>query len=126
MTARTIPPKVTDDIRALITDAGIDADKQDLVARILATGVGMGLDDTDRLQVLQLGVGRRGVGASPHLGDPRLALTWIANELSGLGIPLAKGEIVTTGTCMVPIAITAGDHIDADFGILGRISVTLT
>lgn len=51
MTARTIPPKVTDDIRALITDAGIDADKQDLVARILATGVGMGLDDTHRLDL---------------------------------------------------------------------------
>ena len=51
MTARTIPPEVTDDIRALITDAGIDADKQDLVARILATGVGMGLDDTDRLDL---------------------------------------------------------------------------
>lgn len=68
---------------------------------------------------------RDGIGSNV-LGDPRLALTWIANELSGLGIPLAKGEIVTTGTCMVPIAITAGDHIDADFGVLGRISVTLT
>ena len=51
MTARTIPPEVTDDIRALITDAGIDADKQDLVARILATGVGLGMDDTSRLDL---------------------------------------------------------------------------
>lgn len=45
-----IPASVTDDIRRLIADAGIDAD-QDLIARILATGVGLGLDDTDRLDL---------------------------------------------------------------------------
>lgn len=45
-----IPPAVTDDLRALIADAGITAD-QDLIARILATGVGLGLDDTDRLDL---------------------------------------------------------------------------
>ena len=31
------------------------------------------------------------------LGDPRVALTWLANELRGLGIPLRAGEVVTTG-----------------------------
>ncbi|WP_431802561.1 TIGR00730 family Rossman fold protein [Microbacterium sp. bgisy203] len=45
-----IPQTVTDDLRTLIADAGIDAD-QDLIARILATGVGLGLDDTDRLDL---------------------------------------------------------------------------
>ncbi|PZU47905.1 MAG: TIGR00730 family Rossman fold protein [Microbacterium sp.] len=45
-----IPPTVTDDIRSMISDAGIDAD-QDLIARILATGIGLGLDDTDRLDL---------------------------------------------------------------------------
>ena len=45
-----IPATVTDDLRSLISDAGITADT-DLVARILATGVGLGLDDTDRLDL---------------------------------------------------------------------------
>ncbi len=45
-----IPPEATDDIRALIQDAGI-TDEVDLVARILATGVGLGLDETSRLDL---------------------------------------------------------------------------
>lgn len=50
MTESSIPPEATDDIRALLTDAGI-TDDPDLVARILATGVGLGLDGTDRLDL---------------------------------------------------------------------------
>ncbi|MBN9178357.1 MAG: TIGR00730 family Rossman fold protein [Microbacterium sp.] len=45
-----IPADVTDDVRRLLADAGIETDR-DLVARILATGVGLGLDDTDRLDL---------------------------------------------------------------------------
>lgn len=45
-----IPAEVTDDLRRVIADAGIE-DNPDLVARILATGVGLGLDDTSRLDL---------------------------------------------------------------------------
>ena len=45
-----IPQAVTDGIRTLIADAGIETN-QDLIARILATGIGLGLDDTDRLDL---------------------------------------------------------------------------
>ncbi len=55
------------------------------------------------------------------LGDPRMALTWLVNELSGLGIPLAAGQVVTTGTCLPPMAIGAGDQVSADFGALGKV-----
>ena len=48
-TAR-IPQTVTDDLRTLIADAGIIEDA-DLIARILATGVGLGLDDSSRLDL---------------------------------------------------------------------------
>lgn len=65
---------------------------------------------------------REGLGANV-LGDPRIALTWIANELSSLGIPLRAGEIVTTGTCLVPLEIRRGDHVTADFGMLGTVDV---
>lgn len=57
------------------------------------------------------------------LGDPRIALAWLANELRELGITLRAGEVVTTGTCHPPLPIQAGDHFAADFGALGRVSV---
>jgi 2-keto-4-pentenoate hydratase len=59
------------------------------------------------------------------LGDPRVALTWLANELRGLGITLKAGEMVTTGTCHPPLPIEAGDHFEADFGAFGKVSVRL-
>jgi len=57
------------------------------------------------------------------LGDPRLALAWLANELSGLGVTLKAGEVVTTGTCHPPLPIQAGDFFKVDFGKLGKVSV---
>jgi len=60
------------------------------------------------------------------LGDPRVALTWLANELSRLSITLLSGQVVTTGTCMVPLAVAAGDAVTADFGTLGRVSISFT
>lgn len=63
-------------------------------------------------------VQRQGVGANV-LGDPRDALAWLVNELSSLGITLRAGATVTTGTCVAPMPIEAGDTIEADFGVLG-------
>ncbi|QWG13383.1 hydratase [Bradyrhizobium sediminis] len=57
------------------------------------------------------------------LGDPRIALAWLANELRQLGITLRRGEVVTTGTCHPPLPIQPGDLFEADFGVLGRVSV---
>lgn len=57
------------------------------------------------------------------LGDPRIALAWLANELRELGITLRAGEVVTTGTCHPPLPIQSGDLLEADFGSLGKVSV---
>jgi 2-keto-4-pentenoate hydratase len=57
------------------------------------------------------------------LGDPRVALTWLANELRELGVTLRAGQIVTTGTCHAPLPIQSGDVFEADFGLIGRVSV---
>jgi 2-keto-4-pentenoate hydratase len=68
--------------------------------------------------------GHRHVGHGKNvLGDPRVALAWLANELRALGITLRAGEVVTTGTCHPPLPIQAGDHLAADFGVLGNVSV---
>jgi len=65
---------------------------------------------------------REGIGANV-LGDPRIALVWLANELSQHGVTLAKDQIVTTGTCLVPLEIAAGDNVSVDYGPLGRIAM---
>jgi 2-keto-4-pentenoate hydratase len=57
------------------------------------------------------------------LGDPRIALTWLANELRQLGVTLRSGQIVTTGTCHPPLPIQSGDLFAADFGPIGKVSV---
>jgi 2-keto-4-pentenoate hydratase len=57
------------------------------------------------------------------LGDPRVALTWLANELRQLGATLKAGRVVTTGTCHPPLPIQAGDRVECDFGSLGKVSV---
>jgi 2-keto-4-pentenoate hydratase len=67
---------------------------------------------------------REGRGANV-LGDPRVALTWLVNELSGLGLTLKAGQVVTTGTCLTPLPIAPGDRMAADFGILGQVSTRI-
>lgn len=57
------------------------------------------------------------------LGDPLVALAWLANELRQLGVSLRAGQIVTTGTCHPPLPIQAGDRFEADFGVIGKVSV---
>lgn len=65
---------------------------------------------------------REGTGAAV-LGDPRIALTWLVNELTSQGISLQAGQFVTTGTCMTPLELNSGDTVDADFGVLGRVGL---
>jgi 2-keto-4-pentenoate hydratase len=66
----------------------------------------------------------RGLGADA-LGDPRVALTWIANNHALQGAGLVAGQIITTGVCGKPSPIEAGDGVVADFGDFGRVTVTI-
>lgn len=61
-----------------------------------------------------------GIGANA-LGNPCLALTWIANELNTFADGLQAGEVVTTGTCITPVPVAPGDQLRVDFGLLGEI-----
>jgi 2-keto-4-pentenoate hydratase len=65
---------------------------------------------------------REGIGANV-LGDPRIALAWLANELSRHGETLRAGQVVTTGTCLVPLEIGPGDAVTGDYGTLGTVSL---
>jgi len=60
------------------------------------------------------------------LGSPLIALLWLVNELSSLGVPLRRGQVVTTGACMAPFEVQAGDKVIADFGPIGTVSVNFS
>ncbi len=54
------------------------------------------------------------------LGDPRKAMAWFVNECAAYGGGVKAGQFVTTGTCIVPMAIKPGDEVTIDYGVLGR------
>jgi 2-keto-4-pentenoate hydratase len=59
------------------------------------------------------------------LGDPRIALAWLVNELRTYADGIAPGQFVTTGTCVIPVPIQRGDKVRVDFGDFGTADVTL-
>ena len=59
------------------------------------------------------------------LGDPRIALAWLAAELLRHGHRLEAGDLVITGTCITPVPVGEGQRLVADFGPLGAVAVTL-
>lgn len=65
-----------------------------------------------------------GTGAAV-LGDPRLAMTWFVNEAARHCGGVKAGQFVTTGTCIVPMAIAPGDRVEADYGVLGKLSALI-
>jgi 2-keto-4-pentenoate hydratase len=76
-----------------------------------------------RVRVMRSGaLAADGVGANA-LGDPRIALTWLANHLAQRNIGLKQGDIVTTGTCVTPPTAAPGDQFVAEFSGLGRVTV---
>ena len=60
------------------------------------------------------------------LGDPRIALAWLANDRAERGEPLRAGEVVTTGTCVIPAPVGPDDELEADFGSLGAVGARLS
>lgn len=63
-----------------------------------------------------------GTGASA-LGDPRNVLDWVVNKLSREGVSLAKGQVLSTGTCTGVVKLEPGQVAVGDFGTLGKIEV---
>lgn len=66
-----------------------------------------------------------GLGAGV-LNDPVVGVVWLANRLRGLGVALEAGETILAGSFTRPIDCRVGDHIEADFGELGVITLDFT
>ena len=123
----TIPHPVTEELRATIAAAGI-TESTDLVARILATGIGMGIDDTDRLDLKITSAALSEMRAAfrlfaPYRGIPKVTIFGSARTLpedahysqaSDVATALAdRGWLVVTGAgpgIMQAAAEGAGPH----------------
>jgi len=68
---------------------------------------------------------RTGSGAEV-LGNPLNAVAWLANELPRHGLRLRAGDRISTGTATDIYLAAAGDTLEADFGVLGRVQLRFT
>jgi 2-keto-4-pentenoate hydratase len=69
----------------------------------------------------------RSVGRGANvMGDPREALAWMANEVTGHGWSLHAGEVVLTGAAAPPVPIAPGDAVLAEFEGLGNVEVAFS
>ena len=63
-----------------------------------------------------------GAGAAA-LGHPASAVAWLANTLGPLGISLAAGEVILSGSLATLVPVAAGDHLRVSIGGIGECSV---
>ena len=57
------------------------------------------------------------------LGNPLNVVAWLANELPKFGRKLHKGDRITTGLTTDVYLANPGDHLTADFGVMGRVEM---
>ena len=57
------------------------------------------------------------------LGNPVIAVAWLANKVAQFGVTLEPGQVIMPGSCTRMVPVAAGDVIRADFDELGHVSV---
>lgn len=57
------------------------------------------------------------------LGNPAIAVAWLANKVAQFGVVLEPGHVIMPGSCTRMIPVAAGDHVRADFDSLGHVAV---
>ena len=55
------------------------------------------------------------------LGDPVIAVAWLARKVAGFGVRLKAGDIVLPGSCTRAIDARPGDAFHAEFSGLGSV-----
>ncbi|MCK7622656.1 2-keto-4-pentenoate hydratase [Streptomyces sp. RS10V-4] len=75
--------------------------------------------------VLRRGPERIAEGRSDAvLGDPALAVAWLARTVARFGVPLKKGHLVLPGSCTRAVDVAPGATFTADFTGLGPVSLS--
>ncbi len=57
------------------------------------------------------------------LGNPAVAVAWLANKVAEFGVALEVGNVIMPGSCTRMVPVAAGDHVRADFEGLGHVDV---
>ncbi len=57
------------------------------------------------------------------LGDPVIAVAWLARKVASFGVRLKAGDIVLPGSCTRAIDARPGDNFHADFAGLGTVTL---
>ena len=60
------------------------------------------------------------------LGDPTIAVAWLANKVASFGVRLQKGHVVLPGSCTRAYDVRPGDQVVATFSGLGSVSLSFT
>ncbi|MGW0634796.1 2-keto-4-pentenoate hydratase [Nocardia salmonicida] len=60
------------------------------------------------------------------LGDPTIAVAWLARKVATFGVRLTAGDIVLPGSCTRAIDARPGDDFLADFAGLGSVRLSFT
>jgi 2-keto-4-pentenoate hydratase len=66
------------------------------------------------------GGGRVGRG----LGNPAVAVAWLANKVAGFGVALEPGHVIMPGSCTRMIPVGPGDVVRAEFDRWGYVSLS--
>src|SRR5690606_2829778 len=57
------------------------------------------------------------------LGDPLLAVAWLARKVATFGVRLRAGDVVLPGSCTRAIDVRPGDTVRAQFTGLGAVGL---
>jgi 2-keto-4-pentenoate hydratase len=57
------------------------------------------------------------------LGNPAVAVAWLANRLAEFGVGFDEGDVIMPGACTRMIAVAAGDEVRVEFEGLGHVGV---
>jgi 2-keto-4-pentenoate hydratase len=64
--------------------------------------------------------------SSAVLGNPAIAVAWLANTVHRFGVRLRAGHVVLPGSCTRAFDARPGDRFRAEFDTLGDVEVTFT
>ncbi len=60
------------------------------------------------------------------LGDPTIAVAWLANKVASFGVRLQAGHVVLPGSCTRAYDVKPGDDVVATFAGLGSVSLSFS
>jgi len=60
------------------------------------------------------------------LGDPTIAVAWLADKVASFGVRLRKGHVVLPGSCTRAYDVKPGDDVVATFAGLGSVSISFS